>query len=52
MHGVDDEIGSIWGTDSVVEGEHVTGKLFVEGVGNLACNEVSNGCRDIEWGWV
>ncbi len=46
---MDDEIGSIWGTASVVKGEHVMGKLFAEGVDNVACNEASNGSGDTKW---
>jgi hypothetical protein len=49
LHGVDDEIASIWGTNSVVEGEHVMGKLLAEGVGNVACNEALIGSGDSEW---
>jgi hypothetical protein len=46
LHGVDDEIASIQGTNSVVEGEHVMGICFAEGVGNVACNEALNGSGD------
>jgi hypothetical protein len=38
MHCVDDEIFSIWCSNGVIEGEHVTGKLFAEGVGDMTGN--------------
>ena len=49
LHGVDDKVGSIWGADGIVVGQHVAGKLFAEGVCYVACDESADGCWDAEW---
>ena len=49
MHCVDDEVCSIWGSNGIIEGEHVTGKFIAEGVGHMAGDEAEYGCGDSEW---
>ncbi len=38
LHCVDDKVCSNWGSNGIIEGEHVAGKLFAEGVGDMAGN--------------
>jgi hypothetical protein len=42
---VDDKVCSIWGSNGIFEGDHVTGKLFVEGVGDMAGDQAADGGR-------
>ena len=49
LHGVDDKVGSVGGADGIVVGEHVAGKLFAEGMCNMARDESADGCWDAEW---
>ncbi len=46
---VDDEVCSIWGSNGIIEGEHVTGKFLAEGVGHMSGDEAADGCGDSEW---
>ena len=48
MHCVNDEVCSIWGPNGIIEGGHVMGKHFREGVGDVAGSEASDGCGDAE----